>query len=289
MRWGVDAIYLGHLERAQPDAARLQELLPEAGMPYWISATTYFLAGDYAQLIVYTDNLKRDNPNAFYVTMLYREMTLLDQGDFKTVLSEIDGLETEANAAASIAGRMLVDFPALAPMRALVYEMTGNTAAAQADQEQVRVSRILETLANTANTMMSNMGPPVPMLVYSSYIMEVDYARTVARLSYDYALNSAPDYYLANWRRGVLAEEAGDYQDAYTYYARASGNAPVPFPIVSYLLARLIHTHGETLESPAEACNVLARAQADAETDPEFYALLLESIRALRADVACES
>ncbi len=287
MRWMANVMYLHRFERAEADAARLQALLPEAGMPYWVYAAMYYIAGDYPKVIAYTDGLQIDKPQAFFVTMFYRDLALLALGDFNMVLNDVNAFETEAPTTPFDVVGILDDFPAMTPMRALVYEINASTTAAQADYELIRTSRILENTSGLFSTM-SSFSPPATLLLYGAYVTEINNAKTVAQLAYDYALNNTPDDYLLNWRRGVLAEDEGEYQAAYDYYTRAADNAPVPFPIVSYLKARLIHMHGGALTSPPDACVILARAQTDADTDADFYAPLLESIAALRLDTGCE-
>jgi tetratricopeptide (TPR) repeat protein len=279
MRWSVNAMMLGRVERAESDAQRLVEVLPETPIGYYALATTAFFAGDYDKLLALSDPLMRESPDQAYAFAIYRVLALIRQGKFAQALDEL-GIAFQTDA------EILKDYPALEPLRAILYEIQGNTAAAEADLETMRTSRLLETTAGLFLDP-SQIRESPDLLLFGGYVTEANGDLISAALAYQLGLTVVPDHYLLHWRRGVVMEQTGEFQQAYEAYWAAQVNAPVPFPIASYQAAALVQAHGDELENPAEACQLLDQSQADAETDPAFYALLLAKITTAQLDLHC--
>jgi tetratricopeptide (TPR) repeat protein len=279
MRWSVNGMMLGRIERAESDAQRLTEILPESPIGIYTLASTAFFAGDYDKLLALTDPLMRESPEQANVFAIYRDLALIRRGQFQQALDELDiAFQTDAE--------ILKDYPALEPVRALVYEIQGNTAAAQADIETMRTSRLLETTAGLFLDP-TQIGEYPDLLLFGAYVIEANGDLVTSTLGYQLGLAAVPDHYLLHWRRGVVMEQTGQVQPAYDAYLAAQANAPAPFPIALYQAAALVQAHGDELENPAEACKLLERSQADAETDPAFYAPLLEKITAAKREWGC--
>ncbi|MBN2303714.1 MAG: protein kinase, partial [Anaerolineae bacterium] len=285
LRWTVNALQIKRMDRAWDDARQLETLLPPGnGFATWTITATAFFDDDYEYIIDYTDTIEDHNSEAFQTAFFYRELSLFQHGQFQTVLDELNAVNPQDFEA-------FTGFPAFEAIRALVYEINGDEAAAEPDREVVRTSRLLEQtveMFSSVYDMMSNTNaPPVAMLTYGGYVSEVNRSATFASMIYEIALPAHPDNYLLNWRIGVVAEQAGNYQYAYTRYMHAAENAPVPFPIVSYRLAHLIHEHGDALNDPADVCGIIVTAQTGVRTDLDFYAPLRDLIAALHQELDC--
>lgn len=285
MRWSVNGLTGEHLERAWADAERLVELLPPGnGFGAWTLTATAMFNGDLDYVIDYTDQLEDPASQVFVATVFYRAMALLARGEFQAVLVDLTAVDDHH-------ADMSAGFPANAVLEAVIYEIAGDTTRAEETWQTVRASRVLESVSGlfTGGSFgtLNNMQQTPVLLLFGGLIMEANGQDALVGPLYSMALAETPGDYLLNWRRALLAEEAGDYALAYDHYLRAYENAPVPFPVAAYQLARLIHQHGDALTDPVNVCGVIVTAQTGIRTDLEFYAPLRDQIAALHEQLDC--
>lgn len=283
IRWSANTLASSRPDRAWVDAQRIAELLPPGnGFGAWVLTATAFFSSDYDFVIEYTGEIDDRTSEAYLVSAFYREMALLERGYFQTALDELNQLDAQDFEA-------FTGFPAMEAIRGLIYEINGDTEKAEADRQTVRASRLLERTAGMFSDLynMANVGNPPALMLFGGYVAEVNGGDALAATVYGTALAGSPDDYLIRWRRAILAEKAGDYPAAYDHYMRAAENAPTPFPVASYQLARLIHDHGDALAESANVCAIIATAQSGVRTDLEFYGLLRDQIAALHEQLEC--
>jgi tetratricopeptide (TPR) repeat protein len=270
LRWDVNLVYLSRPDRAQMDAEHIKRVLPADNL-FTVLVDCYIalFAEDYPRVAEVTQGIEyRGKGDVFLQLMTYRALALLELGQFETLLDETAALDGEAL-------EEILGLRADLAIAAIVQEMRGDDQAAEAGHEAIRTSRFLQT---TSAQFTGNV--PVGLILYGGYLSEANQEWVVATLAYQSGLLNDPDNYLLNWRKGIVAEQIATYPQAAEGYAQALKNAPAPFPIAAYQLAMLVQQHGEELDAPPDACRLLTQARKDAETNADFYAPLLEKIKA---------
>jgi tetratricopeptide (TPR) repeat protein len=278
-RYVINAMFLGRNERAQADIQRLYELMPDNPMPVFDDMLLAYINSNHEEVLRITADVPWDNTNQInFIILLYRIMAIYSLGDFETALEE-------TNRWISLTEGMDIrqTIISMEPMRALIYETLGDEESAEADKVFARSNRGLDMTTQSLNLFPSNRVPPILML-FGGYLNEVNSNTTFAAFAYQAGLNAAPDDYLLNWRLAVLSEQQGNNTMAYQHYVAALENAPVPFPIASYQLALL----SQEYDTETDACELLAQAEEEANTNLNLYALLLEKISTAQRDFQCE-
>lgn len=278
-RYVINGMFLRRNERAQADIQKLYELMPDNPMPVFDDMLLAYINSNHEEVLRITADVPWDNTNQInFITLLYRIMAIYSLGDFETALEE-------TNRWISLTEGMDIrqTIISMEPMRALIYETLGDEEAAETDKVFARSNRGLDMTTQSLNLFPPDSIPPVLML-FGGYLNEVNNNTTFAAFAYQAGLNAAPDDYLLNWRLAVLSEQQGNDAVAYQHYIAALENALVPFPIASYQLALL----SQEYDTETDACELLAQAEEDANTNLNLYALLLEKISTAQSDFQCE-
>lgn len=279
-RFSINAFSMGQMERAQIDADKLLELLPDSAVAHWMVGAMLIFEDDYESLVNLTDDFPETEGQAQYMLAFYRLLALEVLGEFEIALTEAEALDTEVITS-------IMGFPVIEPLRAFVYEAIGDQEAAAANYQAVRSSRTLEESV----TMFADIyafTPTLGIMLFGGYTSEVNGDLMTASFVYQIAASQFPDHFLLNWRLGILAEAQQEYAQAYAHYETAATNAPVPFPIARYHQALLLQIHSDELANNViDTCTALAEAETLANTKPDLYKLLLENITTLQNEAGC--
>jgi hypothetical protein len=269
-----EAFYEGRLAQAETDALELYELMGSSNFSEWVLMNIYLAKQDYEQVMAISERL---NPEqlGYSIPYSYRQLSLLMLGQFAQIQAEIE----QDFSQGAVFGLPLWD-----AIRAMTFLIQGDMPAFEAAQARLQADRDLD---NAAGLVASIEYPPFAFYMIGGIISELNADTATANLIYFAAGALNAEHYLLNWRRGHLQEAAGQIASAYILYGQAAAKAPVPFPIALYEQAVLAHNHADTLPDAAPPCELLGEARAGAESDPVFYAPLLERIRNTGGEWGC--
>ncbi|MBN1680685.1 MAG: protein kinase [Anaerolineae bacterium] len=269
---------MGRFERMQQDLDRLEALIPGNPLIFWLKAGMALSENDFDTVLALPDELPDDeSPEVAAFIHSFRVLALIMLGDFETAVAEGKPLAGQQ----TILGASMAE-----PMLALVYEITGDETAAEANRKASRASRLLEQSGTTLTQWLVN-NPVGSLVLLAGYLAEINYGEPIAMLAYQGALINEPDHYLLNWRAGILYEQQGNYQHAYDAYVKAADVAPVPFPTAEMDAARVLFDHPDDVSGTLSPCEHLDAARSGAETNPSLYTALLDTITAASEEFAC--
>jgi hypothetical protein len=260
-----ESFFEGNVERAALEAQELYEVMGSSNFSEWMLMNIHLLQQDYPAIIAASERLNPEQ-GGYDFALAYRHLALLMSGDFAPALAQVERYEQ---------GGLVYGFLLWDTLRALLYRLQGNEAAYESLAADIRANRDLDSY-NNALTGISN--PPYALYLLGGFINEVNEQTALANFVYVAAQAINPDHFLLLWRQGAMQELRGQIPAAYALYGRAAEQAPVPLPIAFYDQARLVHSHPDDLPEAAPACELLAAAQAAAESDPAFYAPLLANL-----------
>lgn len=270
-RWAANLLG-GQGELAERDALRLGELTQHNDFAKGLATVTYFVYANEEKVVETGSQFESPSNSATVFAMQEYYQVLLHQGRFHETLDYIMAIQDANNV---ITGP--VPF-----VNTLIF-----VREIQGDREEVTalVPDFLETRKNRFAQEGSRFFQQIQPRFYhpvafsqGGYGSEQMGQPVLAQLSYQTGLGYHPDDYLLNWRQAGLDTANGVYQLAYERYETAVANAPVPFPVARYDQALLVAAHGDEIENHTPVCDLLADAKSLAESDPDFYMVLLGEI-----------
>lgn len=168
----------------------------------------------------------------------------------------------------------------------MMLQIQGNETAFEELSVELATNRELE---ESATYIAGFAVPPVDFYLIGGYVSELTANAFIAQVTYGLALDIDPDHFIMNWRLGHLQASSGNVAAAYDGLTMARDSAPVPFPIATIELSQLIHDNGDDVpENAPDACALLDEALSEVESNPDFYATLLEQTEAQYADYGCD-
>ncbi|MCQ3932857.1 MAG: hypothetical protein DPW16_20600 [Chloroflexi bacterium] len=272
LRFYNEGFYKGNLPLAKADAEELYRKMGSTNFSEWVLMNVSMAEQDYDAVLEQSERLNPDDLG-YAIAFSYRQLALLMQGRYGQVQAEI----TDDFAKQSVYG-----LPVWDAIKAMTYAIQGDDERLAELGQQIQSNRNLGT---TANFVTSITKPPLAFYIIGGYISELNGNAVAATLIYPLATNIRADQYIVNWRRGVLADQAGNTEAAYNFYQFARNQAPVPFPIAVYQQALIAEANPDDV--PETACELLDEAQTLATSDTGFYSLLLEKIMQAKADWGC--
>lgn len=268
LRW-VSNLVAGRVDVAVRDLDRMASVLGEDSelVPAML-ATTYYLAGDGEMLLAVAEPFfDSATPSAEASQSLAGEI-LIHNGEFAWTQSYIEPRVGSFDR-----------------QRTILYDLQNdseNYEIARTDYLDDRSNRLgSEGVGVFSEFNPSGIHPAAYLFAAYADYLSGDY--NSAELALLFALAFSPDDYLMNWLLGNILADEGDYQAAFDRLDVAVRNAPVPFPIGFYQQSEILLTAPDAVATPVDACKLLSEAQRQAETDADFYAILLDDIAALQA------
>ncbi|PJF39763.1 MAG: hypothetical protein CUN55_13625, partial [Phototrophicales bacterium] len=274
IRWAANSLD-DQLSQAVRDAERISDLLGEdKDFPHTLRTTTYYVFGEGDKVLSSIQPILDSDSSTARFGQNQAVEVMIHNGDFAEALAYANRDKV------TFLGRLL-----------LIYAIQGDEASIRANIPEYldqRADRFLQD----ANLFFQEIKPenyhPVSFST-TIFNAQLENQPTLARLTAAFALSLHPTDYLLNWLQGNIFAENGDFTDAYKHYEIAAENAPVPFPIARLEQARLVLKGRGAIEDAADVCELLEEAHTQANTDPDFYAVLLEQIAALQTQANCEA
>lgn len=276
MRSYFEGFYQNNLARSQADVDILRELVGDTNFALWAQMNIDLTLEDYEAVLALSEQLDTTIPG-YALPYSYRQIALAMTGNYAAIQEEVQGDITEL----AIFGLPIWDIAL-----AFSYETQGDESSLEAAVERILTNRALEASASFISSIDS---PPVAFYLVGGYLAEVNGQALAAVLTYEQGLQQSPENYMLHWRRAAAAEQLSDITGAYRHYQDARTYAPIPLPVLTYREAVLIRDHAAQLpDDIPTACLRLLQAETEAQSNPVFYAPLLETIAQQKQDWNCD-
>ncbi|MBZ0316199.1 MAG: protein kinase [Anaerolineae bacterium] len=284
MRWAANVMQ-GNIDLTQTDAERLAALTEDGEFATGLRLIALYLLGEIDTLFAEAETLDYSTSSAITIAFSMIQQARIGEGQFAEVEAQ-NRAYVEWLTAQGVANADNTFLESMIYLRTIQGDAQG-VAALMPRYQDFRDNRFY--LA--ANVFFRRLQPTkfAPIAFAFGGFREATIGQTSqARLTYNFGLGLHPDDYLLNWQSAMLDVTSGEYQRAYDRYSTAVSNAPVPFPIARYDQAMLVVEHGDGLDNPRSACELLTEATKLARTDADFYAALLDRIAELSTAQGCQ-
>lgn len=274
LRYTANSFFLDRPDRARVDSDMLQEMLPSSALITYLNTGFALIKNDYEDLLEAARTYEGEDPLSQDLNSFYGILSLLALGDFEQADKLLATTELESIHES-------FGFPAKEVFSSLLFDIRGDVDSTQEYRQALAADRSIEDIGSSfANLPFST--PPFAFMLWVGYAVE-ESNPLLSRIVYNVETPGFEEHFLLMWRRAVVAERNDEFETAADYYALAIDNAPVPFPVASYQLALLVQAQG----LDGDACTLLAEANSQANTNPEFYSVLIEKITAARTEFGC--
>ncbi|MCI0711653.1 MAG: protein kinase [Chloroflexi bacterium] len=274
LRYTVNSFFIDQPERARADADTLNKLLPTSPLTTYLDSGFALLNNDYESLIAASRAYQGDDPISRDLLQFYEIIARIVLGEFEQADQLLKTTDLVSIAAS-------LGLPANEAFNALLSDVKGDEESGREYRQALAANRSIEEFGGSFTSLPFST-PPFGFIFWVGYALE-ETSPVLSGFAYNVETPGFEEHFLLMWRKGVVAERNEDYEKAAEYYEIAIENAPVPFPVASYQLAVLVHEQG----LDGDVCALLAEAESQANTNPEFYSVLIEKIAAARTEFGC--